>query len=55
MPSIQLYEQDMKRRKYYGNLIGYTTTQAFSQRSNKFDPTSQIAYAEAQLAQDTLP
>ena len=55
MPSIQLYEQDLKRRKYYGNLIGYTNTQAFSTRGNKIDPKKQMAYVEAQLAQDTLP
>ena len=56
MPSIQQIEQDVKRRKYYGNLIGYTTTQTFSHRSNKFDPLKgQLAYVDAQLAQDTLP
>jgi hypothetical protein len=55
MPSIQQIEQDVKRRKYYGNLIGYTTTQAFTYRSNKFDALKQIAYVDAQLAQDTLP
>lgn len=55
MPSIQQIEQDVKRRKYYGNLIGYTTTQAFTHRSNKYDPLKQISYVDAQLAQDTLP
>lgn len=44
----------MKRRKYYGNLIGYTNTQAFSSRGNN-DPINQMAQVDAQLAQDTLP
>jgi hypothetical protein len=55
MPSLQQLEQDVKRRKYYGNLIGYTTTEAFSHRSSKFDANKQLAYVEAQLAQDNLP